>query len=179
MRGLLGLAAGVIIAVGACTGAAASSISEAKGFSIHEVSAEAGLHPRRPNRGDEKVLTNDGHAYWLRPSPVLRGGIVGVDMGQDNRTVVLLRLAPDAAKGFSHFAANHAGRSIAFVLDGRMIGAEVHIAGGWRDGDGGPKYLVVPAGSELMAMLLADQFSRAIEGNKTAPPVTPNQQEDR
>jgi hypothetical protein len=51
------------------TFAHAIGIAEQKGVAVYQVDAEAGLHPESPRRDDQKVVSIEGHAYWLRPSP--------------------------------------------------------------------------------------------------------------
>ncbi len=103
-------------------------IRDEKGFSIHQVDAEAGLHPEAPSSTDQKVLTDDGHAYWLRSEPVLAGGILEVGLAVDRYgQKVWLRVNDKDAERFHAFTSAHVGDQFAFVLNGRMIGEPIQI----------------------------------------------------
>lgn len=107
---------------------AADMIQDEKGFSVHQVDAEAGLHPERPSADDQKVPTDDGHAYWLRSEPTLVGGIVDVGLVEaSGGRQVWLRVSDIDAKLFHDFTSAHVGDWFAFVLNGRMIGEPIKI----------------------------------------------------
>lgn len=110
--------------------ASAGSIQDRKGFAVYEAVAEAGVHPRRPHPGDQKVRTYDGHVYWLRPTPVFVGGITGVEARERgcDRTTFYLPLTDAARAAFLDFTSNPSSPSYAIVADGRIIGPVVHAA---------------------------------------------------
>ncbi|MFZ5721929.1 MAG: hypothetical protein ACOY5Y_20950 [Pseudomonadota bacterium] len=180
MRRFCGLVVIFMIAVGAHASAAAPALSDVPGFALYAVSAEAGVHPLQPNPGDEKVLTNDGHAYWLRREPILRGGIAGANAREDaGMTFVVLQLTRESASIFSNYASNYSGNSVGVVLDGRMIGSEIHIGEGFGAGDTPLRALMLPARNRFDAEILAMQFRRVIERDIPSRPVAPDQQQDR
>lgn len=135
-------------------------IANEKGFSIHEVDAEAGLQPAQPRPGDQKVLTWDGHAYWLRPVPIVLNDFEGVRLlyGQDGKLQVWLRLTPEGQRAFASFTSTHVGQKLAFVLDGKMIGPDVVIMGPVP----GPE-IAIPVRDEIVVRSLADKLARVIE----------------
>lgn len=111
--------------------ASAGSIQDRKGFAVYESVAEAGLHPTRPKPGDQKIMTYDGHAYWLRPTPVFVGGITGVEPRESgcDRTTFHLPLTPAARAAFLAFTSNPQAPSFAIVANGRIVGPVVRAMG--------------------------------------------------
>lgn len=109
----------------------AGSIQDRKGFAVYEAVAEAGVHPRRPHPGDQKVMTRDGHAYWLRPEPVFVGGITGVEPRESgcDRTTFHLPLTAAAQAAFLAFTSRSDTPSFAVVADGRIVGPVIRAMG--------------------------------------------------
>jgi hypothetical protein len=101
-----------------------------RGFVVSEVIAEAGLHPKSPLPGARKVQSDEGHAYWVKPAPVVAGGIVdvGVEKGVDGWMVWLLVNDADA-KQMHKFTSAHVGGQFALMLNGQIIGEPMTIMG--------------------------------------------------
>jgi preprotein translocase subunit SecD len=98
----------------------------AKGFAVYQVDAEVGVHPDRPSASDQKMLSDEGHAYWVRSTPVLKGGLVEVGMDDSGRRL-WLRVNEDAAKRFGEFTGANIGRQVAMVVDGRIVGGPAQV----------------------------------------------------
>jgi preprotein translocase subunit SecD len=93
------------------------------GFAVREVIAEAGLHPDLPLVGARKVESDEGHAYWVKPHPIVSGGIVEVGMVKGEAGwKVWLRVNDADAKQMREFTSANVGSQIALMLDGRIIG---------------------------------------------------------
>jgi preprotein translocase subunit SecD len=161
----------------AIPGASAPQLADARmtqgegGFTVHQVDAEAGLHPESPSADDEWVLTDDGHAYWLHSEPILVGGIVDVGLTKESGgRVVWLRVTDKDAERFHRFTSTHIGDQFAFVLNGRMIGEPVKItmpiAGGlWQ----------LAASNQVVAYIRCLGFERVRDDAAHAPsPPTSN-----
>jgi preprotein translocase subunit SecD len=92
------------------------------GVALYEVDAEAGLHPDAPKPDDIKVTSLEGHAYWLRPTPVFSGGVEGVRIEEKcDRAQVWLRLDRSSRAALRNYTADHAGPTLAIVLDDQVI----------------------------------------------------------
>jgi hypothetical protein len=157
-RGLITFAAPILLAAQSPD---AANISQEHGFSVHESVAEAGLHPDQPAPDTEKVLTNEGHAYWLRSAPLMRGGISDVAVVHDGGQVYLvLKFTPRGGETFSHLAKAHQEQFIAFVLDGKMLGEPMEVL---TASDKPTPDFSMLVRSDLEAEVLAFQFKRALE----------------
>ena len=152
-----------LFALALCRGipAQAEEISQERGFSIHEADAEAGLHPEQPAPTDEKVMTTDGHAYWLRRDAILAGQLTDVSsayllLGQ---THIQLTLTPEGARLFSAWTKGNVGHQLAYVLNGRIIAEPVRVMEAITSAR---KLDMLVRGGQLEAMALEMQLRKAI-----------------
>jgi hypothetical protein len=87
----------VVVAISSPVAAEKIAAPTHRSIALYQVDAEAGLHPDRPQAGDIKLSSLWGHAYWVRPTPVLAGGVTAVRLEEEcQRGRVWLRLSPSA-----------------------------------------------------------------------------------
>lgn len=136
-----------------------------KGFSPHQVDAEAGLHPNRPSPDDQRVVTDQEHVYWVRTEPILKGGLVDVHVVQAEGVFkIILRMSDEDAKLFHAFTTSNTGPKIAFVLNGRMIGEPIRVMGPIS----GTELQLPQSTNRMYITLLCDEFERAKEAAASA-----------
>jgi hypothetical protein len=123
-----------VLCLSALVGSASAqtpSTNAFSGFSIHRSDAEAGLTPVQPRTDDTKVLTDDGHAYWLRNEPLLADGINGVriEPGRGGGYLVWVHLTLSGRTAMQTASRLNDLQAFAYVLNGHMVGRVVTING--------------------------------------------------
>jgi preprotein translocase subunit SecD len=133
---------------------------DARGFSILPSDGQASAGQKPPSEGDQRTSSREGPELWLRPSPIVAGGIksVRVASGYQGRPVIWLRLTDAASEKVAAYTATHAGQRFAYVLDGQVVGQEVTISGPLE----GNTIAISTEQDRAATLRLADQLSATI-----------------
>jgi len=148
----------LILAVVGQTAALAAEPNLHHGVAVYEVDAEAGLHPEAPKPDDIKMTSLEGHAYWLRPTPVFAGGVTGARMEERcGRAQIWLRLNQPSRDALRNYTAGGAAPILTIVLNGQVIDPVVRVMSTLEGSE-----IPVPEMDLLEARLMMQSFEDAV-----------------